>query len=228
MSLLRSIDIYCERTDASLWSEPANALTNASFFVAAWLLAGELARLRQAGAAVALPLRALPPLLALIGLCSLVFHTLATLWAGLADQLSILLFGCAFLFAFLRHVAGSPAYVALAGALAFTLASYYAPQALPAGFLNQSGAYFPYLAGLVAIAAWLRAKRRAAFPAFAQAIALFCVSLALRTVDPLLCERFPLGTHWAWHLLNGAVLFVLARALVREAASKVDGPGHAG
>ena len=29
------IDLYCERTDASLWAEPANALTNTAFLVAA-------------------------------------------------------------------------------------------------------------------------------------------------------------------------------------------------
>ena len=28
------IDNYCERTDASFWSEPVNALTNLSFIVA--------------------------------------------------------------------------------------------------------------------------------------------------------------------------------------------------
>jgi hypothetical protein len=29
------IDLYCERTDASFWAEPANALTNAAFLIAA-------------------------------------------------------------------------------------------------------------------------------------------------------------------------------------------------
>ena len=30
------IDLYCERTAPGLWEEPINALTNLSFFVAAW------------------------------------------------------------------------------------------------------------------------------------------------------------------------------------------------
>ncbi len=30
------IDLYCERTGPGLWAEPFNALTNLSFFVAAW------------------------------------------------------------------------------------------------------------------------------------------------------------------------------------------------
>ena len=33
-----SIDMYCERTDPGLWSEPLNAVTNLAFLVAAALL----------------------------------------------------------------------------------------------------------------------------------------------------------------------------------------------
>jgi len=224
MSLLQSVDLYCERTDAGLWSEPVNALTNLSFFLGAWLLARELRALEAAGAAPPASIGALPALLALVGLGSLLFHTLATVWAGLADQLAILLFGCVFLYAFLRHPAAVPASVALLGALAFTVASYFTPRVLPPDFLNQSGAYFPYLAGLLGIAGWLRFKQRPGFALFAAGVALFVVALTLRTVDPLVCERFPLGTHFAWHLLNGAVLYLLACALARE----VDGLRRAG
>jgi hypothetical protein len=219
MSLFRSVDLYCERTDASLWSEPVNALTNLSFLIAAWLLARALSRLRGDGAKLPASVLALPPLLALVGLCSLLFHTLATVWAGLADQLAILLFGCVFLYGFLRHPARLPWAVALLGAVAFTVASYLTPRALPPGFLNQSGAYLPYVAGLTGIAIWLGVKRRPTFRPFAAGIGLFLLSLTLRTADPLVCQAFPLGTHFAWHLLNGAVLYILSRALAREAAS---------
>jgi hypothetical protein len=135
-----------------------------------------------------------------------------------------LLYGCAFLYAFLRHPAALPASGALLAAVAFGVASYFTPRMLPAGFLNQSGAYFPYLAGLVGIGAWLYARRRPAFPLFAAGVALFVVALTLRTVDLLVCERFALGTHFAWHLLNGAVLYLLSYALARE----VDGPVRRG
>jgi hypothetical protein len=218
MSPFRSVDLYCERTDAGIWSEPVNALTNLSFLVAAWLLARALSRLRGEGAKLPVSVLALPPLLAFVGLCSLLFHTLATAWAGLADQLAILLYGCMFLYGFLRHAAQLPGAVALLGAIAFSVASYFTPRALPPGFLNQSGAYFPYVAGLTGIAVWLRVKRRTTFPPFAAGIGLFLLALALRTADPLVCEAFPLGTHFAWHLLNGAVLYILSRALAREAA----------
>ena len=143
MSLLSSVDAYCERTDAGFWSEPVNAATNAAFVVAGVLLWHVIARLRASGASVPSSVRSLPWLLCLIGLGSFLFHTLATVWAGLADTLSILLFACVFLYAFLRHVAGVGTWIALMGAALFTLASYFTPGVLPAGLLNQSGAYCP-------------------------------------------------------------------------------------
>jgi hypothetical protein len=218
MTLLSSVDAYCERTDPSLWSEPLNAVTNAAFLVAAVLLWQTVESTRSAGATVAPSVRSLPALLGLIGLCSLLFHTVATVWAGLADTLSILLFGCVFLYAFLRHTAGLHLWIALLGAGSFTVASYFTPAFLPAGFLNQSGAYFPYIAGLLAIAVFLRATGRPGWRVFLFGISLFCVSLALRTIDPQVCDTFPLGTHFLWHVLNAGVLFLLARELLRETA----------
>jgi hypothetical protein len=217
MSLTRSVDAYCERTDAGFWSEPANALTNAAFLLAAWLLWREVERLRRQAARPPASIAALPALLALVGACSFLFHTLATVWAGPADQLSILLFGCVFLYAFLRHPAGLATGTALAGAALFSAVSYLTPGYLPAGFLNQSGAYFPYLAGLAGITAWMWWKGRAQWRSFGVGIALFCGSLALRTVDLTVCGRFPIGTHFLWHLLNAAILFALSRALARAA-----------
>ena len=46
----RAVNCYCERTDASYWSEPLNALSNAAFLAAAWL-AWRLARRAGTGAA---------------------------------------------------------------------------------------------------------------------------------------------------------------------------------
>jgi hypothetical protein len=154
----------------------------------------------------------------LIAACSFLFHTLALVWVGLADQLSILLFGCVFLFAFLRRIVGLAAWIALAGAIVFSLASYLSPGLLPEGVLNQSGAYLPYLVGLFAMMAYLKYRSCPGWRAFLGAILLFCVALALRTVDRVACEFVPAGTHFAWHLLNAVVLYQLSSALAREAA----------
>lgn len=225
--MFASVDAYCERTDATFWSEPVNAATNAAFVIAGVLLWQLIVRLRASGEPVPASVRSLPWLLCLIGFASFLFHTLATVWAGLADTLSILLFGCVFLYAFLRHVAGVPGLIGLAGAGLFTLASYFTPGFLPAGLLNQSGAYFPYVAGLLGIAAYLHHSRRPGWRMFLLGVAVFGVSLALRTIDPQVCAAWPLGSHFLWHVLNAIVLFLLSRELVREVLRPaVDRPGR--
>jgi hypothetical protein len=52
------------------------------------------------------------------------------------------------------------------------------------------------------------------------AVMIFTVSLALRTVDLAVCETFRLGTHFLWHLLNAAVLYVLLRTAISETGSE--------
>ena len=69
---------YCERTDASYWSEPLNAVSNAAFLIAAalcWRMTG-----RDPGA------RLLVVILAAIGVGSYLFHTHARIWAMLGRR----------------------------------------------------------------------------------------------------------------------------------------------
>jgi hypothetical protein len=219
MSLTSYVDAYCERVDPGFWSEPLNALTNLGFALGAWLLWRMLRRLRSQGLFVAPEIRALPALMLVIAACSFLFHTLALVWAGLADQLAILLFGCAFLYAFLRRIVSLATGIALVGAVLFSAASYLSPGLLPTGFLNQSGAYLPYLAALLGMTLYLKWQRRAAYREFLRGVLLFCIALALRTADQAACELIPAGTHFAWHLVNAFVLFQLSSALARAGAS---------
>ncbi len=77
------VDAYCERLGPGLWAEPVNAATNLAFLIAAGVMAWRLwgGHLPTAWA--------LTVILALIGIGSGLFHTLAQPWAGLADVLPI-------------------------------------------------------------------------------------------------------------------------------------------
>jgi hypothetical protein len=46
------------------------------------------------------------------------------------------------------------------------------------------------------------------------AAGIFTLSLALRTVDDAACDRFPLGTHFVWHLLNATGLYLCVLGLL--------------
>ena len=57
--------------------------------------------------------------------------------------------------------------------------------------------------------------RREAGVAMLAIAALFLVSLSFRTADLALCGRFPVGTHFLWHLINAGVLFGLIVTAMR-------------
>jgi hypothetical protein len=63
------------------------------------------------------------------------------------------------------------------------------------------------------------------------AAVIFAGSLALRTADFAVCDAFPLGTHFIWHVLNAMVLYVLLQTAITEtgkerqnAARRADWP----
>jgi hypothetical protein len=216
MAWTDAVDAYCERVGAGLWNEPLNALSNIAFLLAALALWRFLGRMRAQGRVAPPDARLLPPLVLLVGVASLLFHTLATRWAGLLDTLFILLFCCVFLYGFLRHAAAAPVWLASAGAIAFAAVSYAFPRAFVPGALNGSLGYFPNLAGLLAMSAWLAWRRAPAARMFGLASAVFCIALLLRTLDLDLCVRFTVGTHFVWHLLNGLLLWLLAREMMLQ------------
>jgi ceramidase len=208
------IGAYCERAGPGLLAEPANALSNVAFLAAAIALWRLRASLRAANIKPPGAVRMLPPLVFLVALGSTLFHTLAVRWAGLLDSLFILLYSGVFLYGFLRHAVRAPAWVALGVSAAFALISYAFPLLFPPGTLNGSTAYLPNLIGLLVITAWLSQRHAPAARALGLASAVFCISLTLRTVDQGMCARFPLGTHFLWHVLNGLLLWIVTREML--------------
>jgi len=210
------VDLYCERLAPGLWAEPANALSNLAFIVAAIALWRLQRRVSSAAGEPAMSVRLLPLLVFLVGIFSALFHTLSTRWAGLLDTLFILLYCCVFLYAFVRHGLRTSSWLALAIAIAFAAVSYSFPRWFPPDAWNGSLGYLPNLAGLIVIAALLSLRRAPAARGFVLAAAVFCVALALRTADQAWCARFPLGTHFAWHLLNGLLLWIVSREMLLQ------------
>jgi hypothetical protein len=212
------IDSYCERTAPGLWNEPANAVSNVAFLIAAAVLIRLLAAgPRRAPVSVWL----LPVLLGVVGGCSLSFHTFATTATAALDTLSILAFiltAVVLLVHWMWRVRwrwawpAAPAY--LVAALGVNAAL------LLAGERATVGGYLPALLGLVGFGVAVRytappdaagAGRR-----LLLAGAVFAVSLTLRTADGAVCGGFPVGTHFLWHLLNAVVLYLVGLAVVRR------------
>jgi hypothetical protein len=207
MSWSDPVDLYCERTSAAFWAEPVNALTNAAFLLAAF---AAFVQWRRAGGRD-LPVLALIMVLIAIAFGSFAFHTLATRGAAYFDVIPIAIFIYGFLALALRRFLSLP-WPATVLALAMFFAVTRTLQWLfrPAT-LNGSLDYVPAMAAMLLLVWFVPVQVR---PAIWLATALFIVSLSFRTVDQAICSAFPLGTHFIWHVLNAAVLFVLLNAAI--------------
>lgn len=201
------LDLYCERLGPGLLAEPLNAFTNLAFLLAAlhaWR-----------GADGRPDARLLAALVAVIGLGSGLFHTLATHAAQWCDVLPIGVFQLSFLWLYLHRVRGLAATLCAAWLTLFGVAlAAAAPLTTP---LNGSLAYAPALLALTALG--VSHLRRLRDPSLLLAAALFLVSLTARSVDLAFCGRWPAGTHFLWHLLNALLLGGLVRIYARARAS---------
>lgn len=204
---------YCERLAPGLLGEPLNSLSNIAFAAAAVALLRLHARLHARGDCLPPDIRVLPGLVWGVAVCSLLFHTLATRWAGWLDSLSILLYCALAVYSFVRHATAARRVIAAAAALAFVATSLALSRLLPPSVLNGSAAYLPNLLTLLAVTAYLRVRHAPAFRGFALASIVFAAALMLRTLDLAWCSALPVGTHFLWHLLTGLLLWLVSREL---------------
>ncbi|MEV4517586.1 ceramidase domain-containing protein [Dactylosporangium sp. NPDC049525] len=213
------VDSYCERTAPGLWNEPANAVSNLAFLVAAAVLIGLMGADRR-GAPRSVWL--LPVLLAVVGVCSLSFHTFATTATAALDTLSILAFILTAVVVLVHWMwrvrwrwawPAAPAY--LVAAVGVNAALLFA-----GGERATVGGYLPALLGLVGFGVAIRYTAPPAAAGAGRRLllagAIFAVSLTLRTLDGPLCGGFHLGTHFLWHVLNATVLFLVGLAVLRR------------
>lgn len=214
MNWSTSVDLYCERTDPSFWSEPLNAVSNAAFLVAAlaavpiWRRAGS----RDWGALFLILVTAT------VGIGSFLFHTLATRWSLLADVVPIAIFIYSYFFLGMRGFVGLRGRTALAvtGAyLVFGLGFEPIWMLFTGGVtLNGSVGYLPAAFAMLGVGAAIRRRTPDASRALLLAAVVFLVSLAFRTADHAVCDMLPSGVHAMWHVLNAVVLFILTRAMI--------------
>ncbi|WP_415919939.1 ceramidase domain-containing protein [Tateyamaria sp. SN6-1] len=199
MELLREIDGYCERVGAHYWAEPVNAVTNAAFVLVAVFMWR-----RSAGVPLA---RALAAVLFAIGVGSYLFHTHAQVWAAIADVAPIAIFILLYVFAVNRDVMRWPSWGALLGMVMFLP---YAALTIPlwqnVPVFGVSAGYMPVPALILIYAAVLWRRDRDVAQGFVIGAVILLISLLARSIDESVCDALPLGTHFAWHILNGVML----------------------
>ncbi|MFO8125365.1 ceramidase domain-containing protein [Yoonia sp.] len=198
MDWFEQIDGYCERTDFTYWSEPVNAVTNLAFIIAALIFWR-----RSAGVPM---VRVLSAILFLIGIGSYLFHTHATVWAAMADVVPIGVFILTYLFVVNRDMVPMGGWLAaFATALFIPYAAALVPVLNHIPFLAISNFYWTVPILLCLYAAFLR-KRPGIAQGFLIGAGLLSLSIVIRSLDEILCDVIPIGTHFMWHVLNGVML----------------------
>lgn len=224
MDWFAAVDIYCERTNASFWAEPVNALTNLAVLVPVLWAAARARRQRETDPAI----WALIALAAAIGLGSFLFHTVATRWAEVADTVPIWGFLALYAYAAADRLLGlrpeRPQALALVlvAVLVLVFVANGEGAALaadterrPAG-LNGSGQYLPAIAVAVVLSAAVWRGRHPLRGWVAAACLSFAAAITLRTLDAGLCSSLPLGTHFLWHIFNVLTLGLALRVLLHR------------
>jgi hypothetical protein len=243
--------LYCERLGPGLWAEPLNAVSNAAFFIAA---AAAFILWRRAGGRD-VPALLLILVAVAIGIGSTIFHTVATRGAILLDIIPIAIFIAGYLVLIWRRYLKFGLVSAIAALVVFEIVSLAASALAPTTFLNRSVPYLPALLMLIVVAGLVQGKsaqvgssrlaentnrsrinprsERMDSPEAATsewlwiAAGLFAASFFLRSIDIAVCRLFPFGTHFIWHCLNAAVLYVLLRAAIewprRGTSGRVSG-----
>lgn len=212
------VDTYCERAgDPAFWGEPLNAVTNFCFTIAA--IAALLLLRRHPNRSF----RAVPDIWLLIaalftiGIGSFLFHTVPSGHTVLMDVLPITLFMHVYLIAALRRFLRLHWALVVALWLAYTGFGVLAQFQFPAEMFNGTIMYIPTYLTLLLLTAAIWAKAPEFGRGFAGVVLIWTFSLAFRTVDPEICEYFPIGTHFLWHTLNAVVLYRLLVLLMRRA-----------
>jgi hypothetical protein len=218
MSLSHQIDVYCERTDFSFWSEPINALTNLAFLIAAFFAwkAYKKSGVQDRIAVI------LIVLMACVGVGSFLFHTFATRWAAMADVIPIAAVIFLYYAATLRYVAGLPWWGIIPAFALIPLVGWVA-YAIPVfELLGSTKSYFPALVMLVGFACLYAAQNRTEWRYLAFAAFVFAASMIIRAMDDHICVHFAHGLHWGWHILNATTLYCAAHAYIyRERRGEV-------
>lgn len=211
--LCNAVDHYCERVGPEWYAEPINALTNVAFLLAAAGASYLLDQVKDAEPRRQLAL--LTYLMALVGLGSLLFHTIGTRWAEWGDVIPITLYLTLYLWIAFTHFFNMRIEWRIALIATIVGATFFAEARISPTVLYGGALYIPIVAALTAIGAVLLRQQPLVGGGVIAATAVFLVSLTVRTLDQPVCDdTFTIGTHFLWHVCNAIVLYILTTVAI--------------
>lgn len=205
----------CERTTHGPLGEPLNMLSNLFFFAVAIAILRYYRTHPDLKGKWIWDLHVLTTLIIVIGVGSSVFHAYPSPISELMDIIPIVAFIVLFFTSIIVRVGKTNLFETIICLLAFASTSHFFVTQFP-NALNDSIGYLSSMGALVMIAIYLNMKRRPSSQQFLLAALLGVLSLFFRSVDNGVCETLPMGTHFMWHTLNAALIYVVMKQLIRN------------
>lgn len=204
----QSVINYCERAGEGIFSEPINLFTNI-FLVAASFFAFKLLKEQNL---LQKKYVALSALIGLIGVGSGLWHSLRSPLTHALDFVPIYTFFILYLY-ILFNLLTKNRLVALSSTIMYILAqvllSAYFPQ-----LLNGSIRHIFNLGLVVGVLFWLKNKYQKVNYPLLTLFFTYATGVLFRSIDNVVCQSFPLGTHFVWHLAAAATCFYAIKSLV--------------
>ncbi len=200
---------YCERQGPGVFAEPVNAITNAAFLIAGLLALREI----QKHTEVSPGTQALPWMLAIVAVGSALYHTIRNPYTLVIDAVPLFAFILWAIFLLLRQGLRTERPAAII-VTAFVALEILLSATVPREFLNGSTRHAVALAfsGFVVLIIARRFGNIAwrAVPV----LSFYALAVICRTVDPLVCPSFPIGTHFLWHVFGATASFFVVHLIV--------------
>jgi hypothetical protein len=209
------IDLHCERIQDGWFEEPFNTLSNLTFFVVAYLLYRN-----HKNQHTPFLIKFFIAIIIIIGTGSIIFHSSARMWGALSDSIPIAIFAVTYVFAFARHIlrAWWMAGFLVVGAY---IATYFGVRymylgdirgKMPDGYVSMIPSVY-FMAGLTLL---LYALKNSSALAFLKITLIAGLAVFFRTIDPMICEDFLIGSHFLWHMLAAAMIYMMVAELARK------------
>jgi hypothetical protein len=205
----------CERVGPEWFAEPLNAVSNIGFLIVAFLIYRDYKAHPDLKGQWIWDVRILTFLIALIGVCSITFHTNPSRLTELMDIIPIVTFIVLFFLSIIVRIGKTNWFQTLICFMAFLGTTHMLVTQFP-NAMNDSIGYLSSMAALVMIAVHLHIARRPSSHQFLLAALVGVISLFFRAIDNDICAEWPFGTHFLWHTLNATLLYILMKQVIRN------------
>lgn len=196
---------YCESSEFYFTTQPLNTISSVAFPIAAYLL------YRMISPAHPRWQRVWPMLVlcVLIGVGSVLWHSVQKPWALVADIAPIFTFLFVFQYAFLKKFTDWTQKRIVLDMLGLAASMGLASLVMNDIFLQKSNAFVPVAFWLVyaGVEVGQRFPRQARLCFMAAPV--FALAIALRILDMPLCGDLSMGTHYFWHIFSALTLYLV-------------------